>query len=181
MTDHEPNPEGQQYEEKRPFQVEYRGVKASLAASESEKHPRTWREVGGRINAALMRVAVAPIEFLASLFESANSLLCGVSNLPSALAARVRGAHEGTDSNEGTKQASVESDLSARPRIESALDQLESKLTRIRERTHHAEIRDRSDGVTAVVVVRQDRPDEVGNIVQGSLAHGEVPAMSNDD
>lgn len=91
-----------------PIVVEAYGFKVTARSRPEdlgEQIPVSWRDVPGRVNQHLMRIAVAPTRLLAEVLEGATRLIRGVSRIPSSIANRMQRAHVEADASEGKRQA----------------------------------------------------------------------------
>jgi len=83
---------------KVPLQVDLYGLKAEVTPQPSaDPPPKTWRQVGVRVNYALMRLCLGVPELAASVVTGLDAIVRGVASLPAAISSRVRRAHDRVD------------------------------------------------------------------------------------
>ena len=90
--------------ERRHFVVDILGVKLPVRTKDTgEEPPKSWREVLKRINQYLMNSVSGIFGLLSETIEGSRRIVCGLGDLPTAIASRAAGARRSVDKSEDTK------------------------------------------------------------------------------
>lgn len=151
-----PNEFEDQATEQAAIEVDVYGVKAKVSPAEvKEVEPRTWKEVGQRVNALLKKIAVGLVQVVDRSIVGTSRLIEGLTSVPAALAKRIEGAKQKADKAEATIQKNVELKKIESPSSSDAVDALEAKLLELRARGIHVEIVE-VEGRSLLIVTRPD-------------------------
>lgn len=155
-----------------PLQFDYYGIKArGTPSAPHEPAPRTWKEVGHRLNRRLMAIADNFLGVFEDALKGIRSVIRGVCGLPSAVANRVSGAHREADQRESDKQLALEAPERPELRVEQpADDRLVDWLQAMKAKGLHVEFRQRDDGQWYVAAVRPELADAAAELADGESA-----------
>ena len=153
------------------IQFDRYGIKARIPPAEDEEAaPTTWRDTWAQIERVLMRLVVAVPRLPTVILEGGARLIVGVTKLPAAIAARVRGAHQKTDKRESISESRLVD--GSQPNLSQAesIDDLKAALAVIHARGNPAEIREHG-GRFVVVVLRPELMDKADELIARAKAN----------
>jgi hypothetical protein len=155
-----------------PIVVEAYGFKVDVNSRPDdlgEQPPSSWKDVPGRVNQHLMRIAVAPTRLVAEALEGVTRLIRGLSRLPSSIVNRVQRAHFEADAIEGQRQqiarglikqhvasakprALLTDDASEEDKTTQAVEQIQALLQKYKDKGLDAYVMFGSDGKPIIVL-----------------------------
>jgi hypothetical protein len=164
-----------------PVVLDIYGVKIPLRPGDlGDAHPKNWAEVVDRISRDLRRIAVAPIQLIAEVFETPTRLLRGISLLSRDRALKVKRAHARADFEEEKRQEEV-TGYSSGARIETLtveterIEETRAKLVgRLAYLLNGAQVGDRDGTVVllpdGVILVAFGTPTESREAIESAAA-----------
>jgi hypothetical protein len=156
------------------LQVDLYGIKVRThvqPANLVSERPRSWKEVGQRVNQHLMAIAEGIFGVLAETVDGLKRVIRGSTSIPQSVADRIEGAHKQTSDREADHQEVLEvfyCDEGLYQKTEALL-RLEKKLQELRDRGLVAGITMDKDGRPVLYALKKAHKDQLAEVVRKAL------------
>lgn len=173
MSDFSPTDDrDQQATEHAAIQVDAHRIKVIVPlhpAEVEEANPKTWREVGKKVNDRLKSITVNVFDLVNEAVSGTRRLIKGATSIPGAAAKRIEGAHLKADQAEGIKQQELDTGQApALPAVDAA-EALERKLLALRASGYHVKLSQVDQESWIITAVRPEHADLAQELATNEL------------
>jgi hypothetical protein len=155
------------------LQVDQYGIKVRLQVHPVKlgERPRSWKEVGQRINQHLMAIAEGVFGVLAETMDGLKRVIRGTTSIPQSVADKIEGAHKQTSDREVDHQEVLEvfyCDEELYQKAEALL-RLERKLQELRGRGLVAGITTDKEGRPVIYALKRAHKEQLAEVIRKAL------------